>query len=153
METRIVDRPAMRVIGIARRLDPMNTDWGDIWRHQFEPYLPALGPLMCGEACYGLYYETGEPPLMDFVGGVPVAPGTEPPGDELVARDVPAGRYLRVACAMHEIGATWDAIFSEWLPAAEFEHDPTRPCYEEFPPGCETGAAPVCIYTSIQPKG
>ncbi len=152
MELAIVTRPAMRVIGIAQRLDPLTTDWGALWRQQFEPCMPVLGPLMTGPNCYGLYWDTDQPPQVDFVGAVEVAPAAEAPAG-LVARDVPGGAYACFECAMDAIGPTWEAIFGEWLPGDAHTHDPSRPCFEEFGPGSEEGRSPVRIYVPVQSKG
>lgn len=152
MDATIVTKPGMRVMGITRRLNPMQTDWGKLWHEEFEPQMAVLGPLMQGTCCYGLYYDTGEPPLMDFVGAVAVGPGAEP-GEGLVVRDVPAGEYACFECRLETLGQTWDGIFREWLPASEYDYDPARPCYEEFAPGTEDGRVPVRIYASIKPKG
>jgi predicted transcriptional regulator YdeE len=152
MNATIETRPAMRLIGMAERLDPMRTDWARLWGERFEPQMEVLGPLMRGPACYGLFYDTGQPPLTEFVGAVMVAPDAEAPSG-LVAKDVPAGDYACFECTLPTIGQTWDAIFRTWLPASEYDHDPSRPCFEEFAPGCQEGTTPVRIYTSIRPKG
>ena len=42
-------------------------------------------------------------------------------------------------CAIAEIGPTWQAIFSQWLPASGYVPDEAAPAFEEF---IEEGPSP-----------
>ena len=151
MEPRIVERPAMWIAGIERRIDPMSADWDDLWRAQYEPVLPVLAPLALEDACYGVYFGTDEPAMMDLVAGQSVREGTVPPSGTVV-RALPASREAVFECTITSIGQTWGLIFGQWLPSSGFEVDSASACYERFAPGCHEGTVPVTIHVPIRAR-
>ena len=90
-------------------------------------------PLAIEAAGYGVYFQTDQPGLCDVFGGMAVPPGANVP-EGLVLREVPAAQYAVFECSLATIGATWGAIFAEWLPTSEYEEDRPRPCVEHSRP-------------------
>jgi len=54
--------------------------------------------------------------VTEYLAGMVVAAGTPPP-EGLEARTVPGGEYAVFECPVDAIGATYQYIFSVWLPA------------------------------------
>jgi len=151
MTARVVERSALTVMGIELRINPMAADWSDIWRNKYEPRLPEIEPFATDEACLGLYFGTGEAGMVDFVAGRPIKGVTVVP-EGLVLREVPGATEAVFECTMETIGATWHAIFRDWLPASEYVADEGLPCYERFAPGCHEGTVPVTIHVPVKKK-
>jgi DNA gyrase inhibitor GyrI len=51
---------------------------------------------------------------------------------------------------METIGATWAAVFAEWLPAHGYEYDHPSPCYERYVPVPEGGPPTVSIHVPVR---
>ncbi len=149
MEPTITERPAVALLGVQVRINPMQADYTDIWRNQYEPRHGEIASFATDEACLGVYFDCGEAEMSDFVAGRPVAPGTTPP-EGLVVREMPGGSEAVFECTMTTIGPTWGRIFGEWLPTSGYAHDEARPCYERFAPGCHEGAVPVTIHVPVR---
>jgi len=88
--------------------------------------------------------------VIDFVAGMAVEKGAEPPTDALVVRAVPGGRYAVFPCTMETIGETWAAIYGEWEPPEGLTFDATRPDLEVFAPEGSEGPAPVRILVPMK---
>jgi len=143
-------RDAFWVLGIQERADPMQVDYGAFWA-RFKARAAEVQPLATEPAGYGVYFPTDEEGLVDVFGGMAVAGNVTAPAG-LVLREVPAAEYAVFECTMREIGALWGAIFGEWLPTSGYEHDPSKPCFEHFRPGCHEGTVPVRIFLSVRKK-
>lgn len=149
MEPEIHERQAFAVMGIEVRINPMAADYNDIWRNRYEPRAEEIGRYSTDEACLGLYFETGQEGVVDFIAGRAVEGVSDLP-EGLVMREVPAGLEAVFACDMGTIGPTWGRIFQEWLPSSGYEYDPTAPAYERFPPATEPGPPPVFIHVPVR---
>ena len=66
------ERPAMRVLGIQRRLDPHKTDWSALWQEDYAPHLSAIEARSTGDTCLGVYMSGGSD------GSVPVVRRAQP---------------------------------------------------------------------------
>ncbi len=149
MEPTITDRPAATVLGIQLRINPMQADYTDIWRNQYEQYHDLIASFATDEACLGVYFDCGEPEMTDFMACREVPSGTTAPAG-LAVRDVPGGKEAVFECTMSTIGPTWGSIYGEWLPTSGYAADEARPCYERFAPGCHEGIVPVTIHVPIK---
>ncbi|MBT3374720.1 MAG: AraC family transcriptional regulator [Lentisphaerae bacterium] len=145
---RFEERPAGRLLGIQRRLDPHTTDWGALWQEEYAPRLPEIEARCTGDVCLGAYFAGGDDGLLEFVAGRPARDGVDVPAD-LVMREIPAATYAVFECTMEAIGATWDAIYSDWLPSSSYVTDADKACFEEFAPGCHEGKTPVRILVPV----
>ena len=143
-------RDAFWVLGIQERANPMQVDYPAFWA-RFGERAGEIGPLATETAGYGVYFPTGEEGVVDVFGGMAVPPGTTAP-EGMVLREVPANEYAVFECKMSEIGATWGAIYGEWLPTSGYEADHCVPCFEHFRPGCHEGTVPVRIFVPVTRK-
>jgi predicted transcriptional regulator YdeE len=145
---RLEKRPALRLLGIQRRLDPQTTNWEKLWRDDYAPHLPEIQARSRGETCMGAYMSGGDDGLVEFLAGRPAQDGIDvPPG--LIVRELPAATYAVFECAMADIGATWHAIYGDWLPGSDYLTDGGKACLEEFAPGCHEGRTPVRILVPV----
>ncbi len=154
MTSEVRQRAACAVLGLEfPRMNPMTADWQDIWGKQYAPREPELLPYALDEACYGVYFGIGEEPLCDLVTGKIVALGTEPlPGT--VVRAMPAALEAVFESTMDCIGATWQAIFSEWMPTSGYAPDEQAGyCYERYAPGATEGQTVTTIHVPVRKVG
>jgi AraC family transcriptional regulator len=152
MEPAITTRGSFQVLGIQVRIEPMSADYRAIWEDQFMPHHDAVRAVARDPGYYGVYFPCDEPGKVDLVAGMAVEELEQIP-DGLVVREVPAGQYAVVECEMAEIGTTWGSVYGSWLPSSErYAEDPTRACFEYFPPGVEKGEARVSIHVAVKEK-
>jgi len=138
----------MRLLGIRRRLDPRSTNWGTLWRDDYAPRLAEIEARSTGDVCLGVYMPGESDGLVEFMAGRPARDGIEvPPG--LAVRELPAATYAVFECTMADIGATWHAIYGDWLPRSDCLIDDGKACFEEFAPGCHEGRVPVRILVPV----
>ncbi len=150
LQPSFTDREAFWVLGIQERANPMETDYAAFWA-RFQERFAEVEPLATGPDGYGVYFPVGEEHIVDVFGGMAVAAGTAAP-EGMVVREVPAGHYAVFECTISDIGPTWGAIYSEWLPTSGYAADPAHPCFEQFAPGCHEGAEPVRILVPVRSK-
>lgn len=132
-----------------RRVRLDSADWGALWDQEYMPRVGDIDARGVGDACMGYYFSTGEDGLVDLLMGKPARPGAEP-AEGIVVREVPAARYAVFECGLRDIAITWRTIYGEWLPQSGLTENVSAPCYEEFGPGCVTGAEPVRIYVPVE---
>jgi predicted transcriptional regulator YdeE len=150
MEPRIAKREAFSILGIGARIKPMEADYSAIWRGQYDPRHAEISAVSTGEACYGVYFQCGEPDFVDFVAGM-VVPHDTAVLDGLVLREVPAADLeAEFDCRLDGIGATWGAIFQTWLPGSGYECAEDLSCFEEFPPSAGAPDSPVVIHVPLR---
>lgn len=145
------ERPAMRVLGIQRRLDPRKTDWGALWQGEYGPHLLEIEARSTGDTCLGIYMPGGSDGLVEFVAGRLARDGIDVPAG-LALCDIPPATYAVFECTMAAIGATWGAIYGEWLPNSAYVIDAGKACFEAFAPGCHEGRTPVRISVPVVPR-
>jgi len=152
MTPELRDRPAFLVMGIQVRLDdPMTADYSAIWGQQFGPRAAEIAPHSSEEAAFGVYFPAEKEGADDFVAGMAVSGVVAPPAG-LVLREVPAAREAVFQSNLSDLGATWQHIFTEWLPNSGYEHVQGGPPFERFPPGCHEGTAPVTIHVPVRKR-
>lgn len=150
MEPQFVERDAFTVVGYLDRHNPSEADYEGLWSEQFERGHAQLRSISTDGAYYALYYGTDEGDLVDFVAGMAVSeiPTDLPEG--FVVREVPASRFAVFGCTMSQIGATWDAIYREWLPTSRYTPDADVPAFEVFPPEAEEDRERLAIYVPLR---
>ncbi len=152
MEAEIVERSAFSVIGIQVRIAPCTADYPRIWEQQYMPHDAVVTALAAEEGHCAVYFSTDEPGKVDMVAGV-IAGAVDSVPEGLVLREVPAAQYARFECGMDAIGATWQGIYSSWLPGNdEYAVDEGKACFELFPPGVHEGTAPIAIHVAVKAK-
>ncbi len=152
MKHELVERPAFHVVGMTGRFTPAQIpEIPALWSR----FVPRMGtiPGMKGWCCYGACRpdEEGErgPPALEYTACVEVDSLDRIP-DGMVGFTIPAATYARFTHQGHikTIGATFDAIFQEWLPKSglvptdgyEFEYYDDR-----WDPATELGDVDIFI--------
>ena len=149
MESKIVDRNSFLVIGTSTRVTQENETsdyYTSIWQ-EFELRRGEVEPHSIDNAFYGLSFSGLEEGAFEYLAGMAVRDITVIPCG-LVARDVPAARYVVFPSPLTAIGETFRYIFREWLPGSPLALNITAPVFEQYPPvGEET--SPVLIHVPI----
>jgi AraC family transcriptional regulator len=156
MNPKIVERPAMHVVGLAGRFTPATMGQiGAMWG-RFAPQIASIAGRRGIGTSYGVCLPDpigarGEPAL-EYTACVEVASLDAMPKG-MVGFTVPAGRYAVFTHTgpIHTIGTTWDAIHERWLPEAGLVKAP-GPDFETYDARWDprTGEGPVDIYVPIQ---
>ncbi|MFI2708559.1 GyrI-like domain-containing protein [Micromonospora sp. NPDC018662] len=128
METRIVDRPAFRLVGHAARVPLIHRGVNPYIRQHVTALpaaehlrLTALGDTEPGgllAVCDDVDVDYREGSELTYLHGVAVSPSTPIPGD-LDVIEVPAGRWVVIrAVGPHPqtLQRTWAAVAAEWFP-------------------------------------
>lgn len=130
---RLIDRPPV-TIAYLRRLGPYGAGIGQFWGEVAAPWLATNGLL--GRARYGISHDDPsivEPSKCRYDAGVDVPPGFVATAPALTTV-LPGGRYavLPFYGSNAQIGAAWDILLRDWLPASGLQLD-ARPCFEHYP--------------------
>jgi predicted transcriptional regulator YdeE len=120
--------------------------FADIWK-TFESCRQQIEPLTTGQIYYGVSFPTAEKHLIEYLAGMPVADETRSPR-KLEVRTIPGGQFAVFECPVQAIGATYQYIFTVWLPSAAFQLDAALPSFEEYPES--TSDQPVCIHIPVR---
>lgn len=148
MDAKIIEVDAFRAVGVLNRVDPATCDWMALWTQQFFPRMGELMPLAAKQGAFGLFVGVEGSTEMDFLAAVQSRPGAEPPAG-MVAWDVAAGTYATFDCTVSTIAQTWSGAFEDWLPNSAYEHDPSRPCFEYYPPSQPGPNMPVIVHVAV----
>lgn len=149
MEPEILDRDSFLVIGTSTRVTQENETsdyYTSIWQ-KFEERRREVEPHSVDRSFYGLSFSGLEEGAFEYLAGMAVKDISAIPNG-LVAREVPAARYVVFPCPLTAIGETYRYIFREWLPGSPLALNITAPVFEQYPPvGEET--SPVLIHVPI----
>ncbi len=149
MEPEILDRDSFLVIGTATRVTQENETsdyYTSIWQ-KFEERRREVEPHSVDRSFYGLSFSGLEEGAFEYLAGMSVKDLSVVPNG-LVAREVPAARYVVFPCPLTAIGETYRYIFREWLPGSPLALSITAPVFEQYPPVGEE-ASPVLIHVPI----
>ena len=152
MQPKIVKRDAFTVMGISTRSVPEETDYNDLWMNQYMLYHDQIQPFSTDNAYYGVSLETDEEGVIEYIAGMAVENVKDVP-EGLVLRAVSAARDAVFECKVKTLGETWDYIFTQWLPASQYEYDRDVPSFEYYPPDTENDESPASIHIPIKDKG
>jgi predicted transcriptional regulator YdeE len=100
----------------------------------------------------GVSFPTDDELVTEYLAGIRVAPDTPAP-EGLEMREMSGGEYAVFECPLDAIGATWQHVFTVWLPNAAVQFDARRAPFEEYPEN--PGEQPVRLHVPIrqQPAG
>lgn len=149
MEPKVLDRESFLVIGTATHVTQENETsdyYTSIWQ-AFELRRKEVEPHSLDNAFYGLSFSGMEEGAFEYIAGMAVKNIAVIPSG-LVAREVPAARYVVFPCPLTAIGETYRYIFREWLPGSPLALSITAPVFEQYPPVGEE-ASPVLIHVPI----
>jgi predicted transcriptional regulator YdeE len=145
MEPQFVERDALVVMGVQSREPYQTDDFGPIWQ-EFETHHREIEAHSTDGAFYGVNFDDGG--VTEYLAGMAVEGVEEAPGG-LTVRDVPGGGYAVFECTVSTIHDAYEHICHKWLPASEHQQDPSRPCFERYPPDTTTGESPVLIHIPV----
>lgn len=125
---KILERPALTVVGLQIRATPMSPDIPALWP-RFVARIGEIEPVLEPRVSYGVMHNHGETGF-DYLAGVSVLPSaTVPPGMTRLA--LPAGRYACFSYPLSGLGEGYGEIFERLLPASA--HVPTGgPMFERY---------------------
>ena len=134
MQVQLIDREPVRVAYL-RHTGPYGQAINDFWLQRFVPFAQAHGLL--GAARYGISHDDPSitaPAQCRYDAAVEVPASLVPTHGALITT-LPGGRYARTAYSGNaaDIGATWQTLLRDWLPASGLQLD-GRPCFEYYGP-------------------
>ena len=138
------------ILGVACRIRRGSESpelFGRIWK-TFETRRREIESAATQKVYFGVSFPTDDEGVTEYLAGMVVAAGTPPP-EGLEARTVPGGEYAVFECPVDAIGATYQYIFSVWLPSASVRFDAGRAPFEEYPE--KTPEQPVRLHIPVQP--
>ncbi len=140
---------AFSVLGVASRISRGSESpelFGGIWR-VFESRRQEIDSMATQRVYVGANFPTDDESVTEYVAGMRVAPGTRAP-EGLEVRHVPGGEYAVFECSLDAIGATYQHVFTVWLPGAAVQFDPERAPFEEYPEN--TAEQPVRLHIPVR---
>ncbi len=145
MNVTLETHEAFQVMGVDTMIDPTQADYAAIWSQQYDPHDGDVLAAGGGPDCLGVYYCQGDTQSLFVAGRIIPADAVSPEG--LSVHQVPGGLWAQFSCSFDDIGAIWQAIYSQWLPAqTHLRADNARPSYEVFPPDTMSGGRiRICI--------
>ncbi len=116
MQPRIINSAPLVLAGLnATYQMPENSGMKDQWA-RFDHYIGKV-PGQSGPICYGVCHNFDGKGKLDYLCSVAISGSPELPAP-LARLEIPAQRYAIFEHRAHisQIGATWNAIFTKWLP-------------------------------------
>jgi AraC family transcriptional regulator len=145
---RFAGRESIVVAGLTERYTPLTKVQIPVLWQRFVPWLGDI-PERAGEETFGVCFNYGTDGSFGYLAGVRVTEAVSLP-TELTAIEIPAATYAVFAHTgpVSTIGATWQAIFHQWLPASgcTLEGEPNFELYtDQFDPRTGTGLVEIWV--------
>jgi predicted transcriptional regulator YdeE len=138
--------PVLGVTSRIRRGAESPELFGRIWK-TFESRRQEIESVATEKTYFGASFPTAEEGVTEYLAGMMVPAATpSPPGLEV--RTVSGGQYAVFECPVEAIGATYQHIFSTWLPSAAVQFDGGREAFEEYPEN--TAQQPVRLHIPVR---
>lgn len=122
-DVQIVSKPAFKVAGLRLRCKPMSQEIPQLWG-KFDAYMGEIPHVVQQGVFYGLCdnmdEQSGE---FDYLAAIEVARAEEMPAGVTVW-EVPAATYAVFPTTLNDIGATYERIYGQLLPASGFQRAP-----------------------------
>jgi dihydrofolate reductase/predicted transcriptional regulator YdeE len=112
---RVETRPAMRMVGIERRVRGGDAAIPQLW-DEFVPRM--MSELPRSPHSYGVMTDRQDDGMMNYMAGVPVAADTPVPAGMSV-REVPASHYAVLDTRLPELGEAFGHLYGVCIPALE----------------------------------
>ena len=130
MTPEIVVRPAVIVVGMRIRTQPMSPEIAALWP-RFVARIPEIAHPAQSHVSYGVMAPVGaETAALDYLAGIAVHDAEAvPPG--LSSWTIPAGTWALFRCRLDSLPLGYAGIFDEWLPASTFTQAP-GPLFERY---------------------
>ncbi|MDJ0708249.1 MAG: GyrI-like domain-containing protein [Leptolyngbyaceae cyanobacterium MO_188.B28] len=149
MDPRITQRRPFAVLGVVtqvRQGSETPEAFADIWR-KFESRRQEIESLAIGEHYFGVNFPTDKEDVTDYLAGIMVA-ADAPILEGLEKRTVSGSQFAVFECQVETIGESYQHIFTDWLPGATVQFNPTVPVFEEYPES--TSQQPVRVHVPIR---
>jgi AraC family transcriptional regulator len=119
MTIKILEKPAINVVGMAIRTRPMSPEIPALWP-KFAVRIDEIADTAEPNVSYGVMrHDPGPPEALLYMAAVSVKkPGPVPNGMESLA--VPAGTYASFTYALADLGKGFGEIFNRMLPASGY---------------------------------
>ena len=148
MQPVIVAQPALRLVGLRIRTQPMSPEIPALWPR----FVPRIGEIAAVEpgVTFGAMQDAGGGLL--YLAGVHVDDGATVPAG-MTALAMPAGDVAVFEFPFADIGQAYPFIFGTWLPDSGYEQD-ARPLLErygtDFHP--DQPASPMQVRVPVRPR-
>ena len=149
MTPRMTTCGTFSVLGVASRVSRGSESpelFGRIWK-LFESRRQEIESVATQKVYLGVSFPTDDEVVTEYLAGMRVAPDTPAP-EGLEVRRVSAGEYAVFDCPLDAIGATWQHVFTVWLPNAAVQFDAAREPFEEYPE--KTPEQPVRLHIPVR---
>lgn len=122
MDTRIVHGPALHVIGLAGRFEPVSSRIPELWG-RFVPRIAEIADRR-GAHTLGICLDAGADASFTYLAAVEVASAHATAPDGMTVATIPANTYAVVTHRGHvsRLPDTVQHVFGRWLPASGYTH-------------------------------
>jgi AraC family transcriptional regulator len=128
MTIEILERPALRVVGMAIRTRPMSPEIAALWP-RFVARIDEIANPAEPRVSYGFMRQEND--TLYYMAGVSVsAPGPIPPGME--SQVIPAGTYASFSYPLSGLGKGFGEIYGQLLPSSGYAQLPGQPLFERY---------------------
>lgn len=153
MTLKLVERPALTVVGLQIRTTPMSPDIPALWPH-FVARIPEIAGRAEARVTYGVMHDVAAGMAsFDYLAGVAVSAAQDLPVG-MVSLALPAGPYAAFSFPLSGLAAGFASIFERLLPASGHERVPGQPYFERYGEAfCPNEPdSPVEIYLPVRPR-
>lgn len=145
---KILERPALRVVGMAIKTRPMSPDIPALWP-KFVARIDEIPGTAEPRVSYGVMRMEGD--TLQYMAAVSVgAAGAIPQGMERLI--IPAGSYATFSYPLSGLGKGFGEIYDQLLPSSGYVQVPGQPSFERydeaFDPGNPGSLVQICIPVS-----
>jgi AraC family transcriptional regulator len=129
MTLKIVDRPAITVVGLQIRATPMSPDIPALWP-RFVARIPEIAQTTEHRVTYGVMQDVPGAARFDYLAGVAVSSADTLPAG-MTRIELPAGPYAFFTYPLSRLGEGFGEIFSKLLPQSGHRTRP-GPYFERY---------------------
>lgn len=159
MEPKIIEKGPIRLAGIVAQASPDQVDFEAVWKTGFQQYLPHIRPYSVDKAFYGAWFNTSqgwvtaaEKDRMEYLVGMAVEDMPEPPGGDVVVREIPPAKYAVFACKAAAVSQTYGQVLLHWLPTSDYTYDHAAADFEFYPRKTSRENSPAFVYVPIKER-
>jgi AraC family transcriptional regulator len=121
MSIKIIERPALAVVGMQIETRPLSPEIPALWS-RFAPRIPEIPGITEPKVSYGVMWDDGSMQVLHYIAAV-AASGPAPRG--MTSRVIPAGSYAFFRYPLADLGKGFGEIFNSLLPKSPYTTLPT----------------------------
>lgn len=159
MEPKIIERGPIRLAGVVAQVSPDQVDFDSVWENGFQKYLAQIRPFSVDKALYGAWFNTSsgwitsdEKDRMEYLVGMAVEDLPQPPGSDVVVREIPPARYAVFACKAGTVAQVYGQVLLHWLPTSGYAYDHAAADFELYPRTPSRDTSPAFVYVPIKDR-